>query len=386
MPCIWCWWVVFAFCEGGFTGPFMTHMLRHCFSALALSFAACAVGQLPPDHPPIGVSENSGMSGEVPAFLKQLEDGPKGMLAVRAIQGTKDGQGFAGDEVEVTLFHRDVAVKQMRSVLDDQGVALIGDIPVGIGVSPLVRIRHSGVQYQDSAPDMSPENTSAKVDITVYEVTDEMPAWKYVMRHMVVEQRSGQYVASEVVVVENLGDKTWLGEPADMLKRRATVPLPLPAGASDVELVQGFHGWCCSAMKGSTLQVQMPFMPGKMTYKFAYRVTPKDGVLDLRVAMPREAGSAAFFVPDDGTKLEPALVTEAGADTSGAQRLKMFEAKAVPANQVVGLVVRMPDKAVVVSAERTEKTGVPVWVLAGGGVAAAVGAFVAWKMLAGKGK
>ena len=364
----------------------MTRAFRLIFSGLAVFVAVGANGQLPADHPPISPVDPAAMSGDVPAFLKQLEEGPKGMLAVRAIQGTKDGKSFAGDEVEVTLFHRDVAVKQMKSVLDDQGVALIGDIPVGIGVSPLVRVRHAGVQYQDSAPDMSPENTSAKVDITVYEVTDEMPAWKYVMRHMVVEQRAGQYVASEVVVVENLGDKTWLGEPADMLKRRATVPLPLPAGASDVELVQGFHGWCCSAMKGSVLQVQMPFMPGKMTYKFAYRVAPKDGVLDLRVAMPREAGSAAFFVPDDGTTLEPVQVSEAGADTSGSQKLKMFEAKAVPALKMVGVLVKMPVKTVAVSAEKTEKTGVPGWVIAGGGVAAAVGAFIAWKMLAGKGK
>lgn len=326
------------------------------------------------------------MSGDVPAFLKQLEEGPKGMLAVRAVQGTKDGKGVAGDEVEVTLFHRDVAVKQLKSVLDDQGVALIGDIPVGIGVSPLVRIRHAGVQYQDSAPEMSPDNTSAKVDITVYEVTDEMPQWKYVMRHMVVEQRSGQYIASEVVVVENMGDKTWLGEPADMLKRRATVPLPLPGSATDVELVQGFHGWCCSAMNGSTLQVQMPFMPGKMTYKFAYRIAPKDGALDLRVAMPREAGSAAFFVPDDGTTLEPALVTEVGADTSGAQKLKMFEAKMVPPNQMVGVMVKMPVKAAALRSENVEKSGVHVWVFVGGGAAAAIGAFVAWKVMAGKGK
>lgn len=321
-----------------------------------------------------------------PDMLTQLEAGPKGMLAIRAVQSTKDGAPVGGDPVEVILFHREVPLKTIRGTLDDQGVLLLGDIPIGVSVSPLVRIHHAGVQYQDAAPEMSTENTNAKVDIKVYEVTDEKPQWSVALRHMVVEKRTDGYVVSEMMVVDNKGDKTWMGEPPDLLKRRNTVPLPLPMGATDVELVQGFHGWCCSAMKDSTLQVQMPFMPGKMTYKFAYRVAPRDGMLDLRVTMPVETVRASFFVPDDGTKVETAGVSESGSDTSGAQRLTMFSADNVAALQTVGLVLRTPVQAAAAPEAPPPKKGASPTVIVVGGVAALGAVALAWKVMAGRGK
>ncbi|HEX2837632.1 MAG TPA: hypothetical protein VHN77_05850 [Phycisphaerales bacterium] len=328
-------------------------------------------------------------SGPMPAghpdMLTQLEAGPKGMLAIRAVQSTKDGAPVGGDAVEVILFHREMPLKTIRGTLDDQGMLLLGDIPIGVSVSPLVRVHHAGVQYQDAAPEMSAENTNAKVDIKVYEVTDEKPQWNVALRHMVVEKRTDGYVVSEMMVVDNKGDKTWMGDPPDLLKRRNTVPLPLPVGASDVELVQGFHGWCCSAMKDSALQVQMPFMPGKMTYKFAYRVTPKDGVLDLRVTMPVETARASFFVPDDGTKVEASGVAESGSDTSGAQRLTMFSADNVGASQMVGVVLRTPVQAAA-PAPAPAKKGTSPTVLVVGGAAALVAVALAWKVMAGRGK
>lgn len=329
---------------------------------------------VPPDHPDLSA---------------QLESGPRGMLAVQAVQGSKGGEPLVGDVVEVILFHRDIAVKTLTGKLDDSGVLLLGDIPVGIGVSPLVRVHHAGVQYQDSAPEMSAENPNTRVEIKVYEVTDQKPEWEVAMRHMVVEKRPDGYVVSEMMVVDNKGDRTWLGDPPDMLKRRSTVPLPLPASATDVELVQGFHGWCCSAMKESTLQVQMPFMPGKMTYKFAYRVIPKDGVLDLRVSMPVGAARAAFFVPDDGSKVDPSLVTETGSDSSGAQRLRMYSADGVAAGQVVGVVLRTPVAAGAGAtgpgpAQGSGSTSTTVLVV---GAVAAVGAVaLAWKVMASRAK
>lgn len=361
--------------------------LQNVACTLALLVPRVVIAQLPPDHPPINSQGESDMAlpGQ-PDFLKQLEEGPKGTLTVHAIQGTKDGGTLLGDEVEVTLFHRDVAIKQFKSVLDDQGTVVIPDIPVAIGVSPLVRIRHAGVQYQDSAPDMSPDSASASVDITVYEVTDQIPEWKYVMRHIVVEKRDGGYVASDVVIVENLGDRTWMGEPADPQKRRATVPLPLPTGAFSIELVQGFHGWCCSATKDSTLQVQMPFMPGTMTYKFAYRLMPRGGVLDVRLAMPKDADRAAIFVPDDGTPVDAFVVTEAGVDTSGSQRLRMFEAKSIPANQSIGISLKLPVQLATKPSASESNSSIPPWVILGGGTVAIIGGALAWKALGARSK
>ena len=272
-------------------------------------------------------------------MLRRLEQGPKGMLAIKAIQGTAGGPAVTGDEVEIVLFHRDAPIKQLTGRLDDQGVLMLGDIPVAIGITPLVRIRHAGVQYQDAAPTMTPEKPNAQAQITVYEVTDEVPAWHGTMRHMVVEKRDGGMVVSETVVVENSGDKTWLGAPPDAQQRRATVSFELPQGASDVELVQGFHGWCCSTFATPTLTVQMPLMPGKMTYKFAYRVPIVGGAGDLRVRMPVSVGRLAMFVPREGTVIEPLGTVESTANSNGSA-MRMFQADALTPATLAGLRLR----------------------------------------------
>lgn len=268
-----------------------------------------------------------------------LEQGPKGMLAIRAIQGTKGGPAVGGEEVEVILFHRDMPVKQIKGNLDEQGVLLVGDLPVGIGIRPLVRIKHAGVLYQDAAPLMDAEKPGANLDITVYEVTETMPAWKVVMRHVQAEKTEGGVNVSETVVAENPSDQTWMGAPPDAQNRRATVTLDLPPGARDVQLIQGFHGWCCSAYSGTKLSIQMPFMPGKMTYKFAYDVPANEGAIDLRVSAPAAVGHVAFFVPATGMSMEGTLVAEGGSEMMGSQLVKMFQSDGIAAGDRVGVVL-----------------------------------------------
>ncbi len=311
-------------------------------------------------------------------MLRRLEQGPKGMLAIKAVQGTKGGPAVTGDEVEITLFHRDAPVKQLTGKLDDQGVLMLGDIPVSIGVTPLVRIRHAGVQYQDAAPLMTPDKPNAQAQITVYEVTDQTPAWRGTMRHMVVERREGGLVVSETIVVENSGDKTWLGAPEDSQKRRATVSFGLPAGASDVELVQGFHGWCCSSLVGSTLTVQMPLMPGKMTYKFAYRVPVVGGSGDLRVQMPVALDRLAMFVPRDGSVVEPVAMLESQTGAGAGSTLRMFQGDALAAATLAGLHLRVPAAPAMVESPRGESRGSSSALIWGGVAAVGAAALAGW--------
>lgn len=86
---------------------------------------------------------------------------------------------MGGDAVEVILFHREMPLKTIRGTLDDQGMLLLGHTdrrqrePPGAGPSR--------GDDQDAASEMSTENTNAKVDIKVYEVTDEKPQWNVVL-------------------------------------------------------------------------------------------------------------------------------------------------------------------------------------------------------------
>lgn len=279
--------------------------------------------------------------GPVTDMASLLERGPKGMLAIRAIQGTKDGPAVGGEEVEVVVFHRDVPIKQVKGRLDDQGMLLVSDLPVGMAITPLVRVRHAGVLYQDEAPAMDATKPAANVDITVYEVTDVEPAWHVTLRHVVADPVDGGYAVSETVVVENTGDRTWLGGPADADQRRTTVTLGIPMNAERPELVQGFHGWCCTAFSQGSLRVQMPLMPGKMTYKFAYLSPVVDGTVDVRVSAPVRTTQAAVFVPRDGATARAEGIEESANEAAARQSLRMFRGDGIAPGTTTGVVLTM---------------------------------------------
>lgn len=281
-------------------------------------------------------------SGPASSVLDLLKDGPKGMLAIRAVQGTKDGPPIQGDAVEIGLFHREALIKRLSGRLDDHGELLLADLPVGLAITPVVQIKHAGVTYQETGPAMDATKPGANLDIVVYEVSEAPPAWKVAVRHMVVEPAASGFAVSETLVVENPADRTWMGAPADEQSRRATIAIPLPVGAERPELVQGFHGWCCSEHTDRSLIVQMPLMPGKTTFKFAYLAPVVEGSLDLRVSSPAEVVRLSIFVPDDNSAARTELVTQLPSGAASTQSLRLFQGDHLPAGSTAGLVLTAP--------------------------------------------
>lgn len=328
----------------------------------ALGVMGCPGMGQPPGEPMTGMSS-------------LLEKGPKGMLAIRAVQGTKGGPAVGGEEVEVVVFHRDVPIKQIKGRLDEKGMLLVGEIPVGMAVTPLVRVRHAGVLYQDEAPGMDATKTAANVDITVYEVTDQEPAWDVTLRHVVADPVEGGYAVSETVVVESRGDRTWMGGPEDAQKRRTTVRLGIPANADRLELVQGFHGWCCTEYAPGTLRIQMPLMPGRMTYKFAYLSPAVDGVVDVRVSAPVKTVQEAVFVPAEGAGVRAEGVEEVANEAAAKQSLRMFRGGGIGAGTAAGVVLTLEAPAATATPDAGVSPAVRWGVSVGAGAVLAAGAW-----------
>lgn len=361
--------------------PFRMAMLLAALGAGWCRAPVCAQG-LPPEHPPIQPSgmppDHPGMQ-PAPTAMPQgmpqdlahmMAAGPKGTLAVRAIQGTVNGPKVGSDEVELYLVHRGQAVKQIKTRLDENGMVMIDDVPVGIGVQPVVRIKHAGVLYQEAGPMMDAATPRASMNVTVYEVTDEQPKWKVVQRQVMAARLPTEMDVVEVVTVENEGDRTWLGRPANEEGRRDTVVLGLPEKAEQFNLENGFHGWCCTSYADGGLHVQMPLMPGRMTYRFSYIVPIVEGSADLRFSSVVATDMATVVVPDDGAGLEAAAVEPAGTENVQGARVRRFNAARVEAGKPVGVLLTGMGSAAAVSGPAPEAAkGLPVWVMTGAGVA-----------------
>ncbi|MBS0196179.1 MAG: hypothetical protein JSR77_05420 [Planctomycetes bacterium] len=362
-------------------------MIRSCTIVLLTALAAsvpqamAAPQVIPmPQQPPGAVQDDDGLD---PAAIEHLMAvGAKGTLAIRAIQGTSGAPPASGDEVELILVHRNQPIKQIKSRLDENGIAMIGDVPIAIEVVPVVRIKHAGVLYQENGPAMNPQTPRASMNITVYEVTDDQPKWKVVARQVMAARLPAEMDVVELVTVENLGDKTWLGKPPNEQGRRDTVTLGLPERADNFNLEAGFHGWCCTAYDDNQLHIQMPLMPGRMTYKFSYTVPIVDGRADLKVSAPVATDLATFVVPDDGTQLDTGTLQAAGSETVQGTKLRRFNGNAVASGQSAGLMLvgLTPPAAPAAAAPPPAPPVSTPWMIAGGAaVVVAAGGFVVWR-------
>ena len=326
---------------------------------LVALLSGSAIAQVAPHATPAGKMAEMDLSSY---------QGPKGRLAIHAVQGTKGGPNVSGDEVELVLFHNNAPIKRQMPALDDQGLTIANDLPVAMALRPLVRIKHAGVYYQQMGEVLDATKPNASIEVKVYEVTEKRPAWKVTLRQLMYTRKdsgSGADVA-ETVIVENPDDSSWLGAPADERGRRTTVSLTLPPGASDIQLERGFHGWCCTSFKDSKLEVQMPLMPGQTTYLFAYSVPDSAGSLDLRVSAPVPVETGALYVPQSDGRVEASGLSPAGTELIEGQASALYKAQNLTADAMMGARI-----AAAPAASRADKanTGGLDWRLAAGGAA-----------------
>lgn len=306
-----------------------------------------------------------------PEIQRMLDLGPKGSLMVRATQGTKEGSSPGGAAISVQLMHRGQPIRQVNALLDENGMVMVTDVPVAIGVRPLVQIGFAGVTYQEFGPEMTAENPNASIDITVYDVTETEPTWRVAMRQAIASPGAQSVVVSETVVVENMGDRTWLGGPVDGRGNRTTVRLALPAGADRVNLDAGFHGWCCTAFEGGVLGVQMPLMPERVTFRYSYEVPVSGDRVALEFGSVAPTSALSVLVPENAGSASAIGLSAQGMQASEMGAMRVFAGQ-TEAGQSAGVVLTglVSSRGNVIP--MAERTGGGNWAKIGAGVGLAL--------------
>lgn len=271
---------------------------------------------LPPGHPPVTGGKFPALDGVTADALP--ENAPTGSLAVQAVQGTPDAPAIGGVHIDVNLVHRGMVVQTIEGDLDEHGVVVFDAIPLSVPVQPVVQIDYAGVTYQQAGAMLDAANRQQTVEVVCYEVTNDVPEWHISMRHVMLSHDPAGLKVTEVIVIENPSQRTWIGTQAEDAERLETVKFPLPAHAADVTLSKGFHGWCCTTQKSDSLVNHLPLMPETTELSFSY-IVPVESALD--VVAPANIDHMMVIVPDDVDVEEPITNLELGgkdviADTS----------------------------------------------------------------------
>ncbi len=220
-----------------------------------------------------------------------------GRLAIQVIQGTPGGPEIGITDVEVDLLHQSKVIKTIKSQLDKYGVVVLDDLPIKLGVQPVVRIKYAGVTYQEVGAIMDPANPQQMIQVICHEVTNDAPAWKIPIRQIMINYAPEGLKVTEIMVVDNPARQTWLGTPQPSGEPVTTV-LPLPVNAEQVELGKGFHGWCCTEFENGKVKNHLPLMPHITELDFSYVVSAQDGSVVFDIQASADIEKLIVIVPD----------------------------------------------------------------------------------------
>lgn len=314
---------------------------------------AAAPGTMPamPSGHPVLPAQGPAAPGETPGpgHTGGMVAAKTGALRVNFAQGTKDGPPLGKDPVTVQLLAKGKVLKSYKTAVNDNGGGgqiEIHELPLDEPFQPVITVEHGGAQQQLVGPAMHKFQPMIELDMKVYEVTTEKPAWTIGIRSISTEVVDLGVLGLGLQFVDTLGcnnpaDRAWVGEPANAAHSDSRIfAIPLPAEARDVQFGPGMAEAGAKvvghdAVRGKTM------LPGMAQYVLGYTVAPKSGgKVTVTFAAPADTGLFALYLPGD-VKIESSdgLETSKASGTNGQQNRQLLVARSVTADKTLTVTI-----------------------------------------------
>jgi hypothetical protein len=315
----------------------------HACMMLAL-LGACGVAMPSTALAQDDVPATYGNKFPIPDAPPAAQDAPRG-LAIRATAGSPDGPSIAHAPVTVQFISQHAVIDSLDAELDEHGVLMIEDeLPAHDSYQPLVLVQYDGVTYTAVGPVMGDgAQANAVIDITCYAVTDEEPDWHVTMRHVLMDRgpdintEAGTrptIAVSEVLVLQNDGVRTWVGQVGSGTAGHRTTVFPLPAGVAQehIQLDAGFNGWTETIFTQGALVNQLPLMPGSTEFRFQYLVPASDKPTTLQLPAPATINQLLFIGPQDLVSGVDPRLQHMGSRPMGERMFSQYMSSGLDAN------------------------------------------------------
>ena len=224
---------------------------------LFLGFATTALAQQAQPTPTPGAAAPSAATpGATPAATAA-----KGTIKGTVTNGTKGGGSVAGLDVNLYVYQgQNQSGKQ--TVKDGQdGTFSFGGLDTGQDFTYLVHTQYQGADYASDPVTFPAGSTNQTVELQLFDSTSSDENIKASARHYLLEPAPDGVYVSEIAIISNTGDKTYVGSKEVHQGVKETVSFALPQGAQDLEYGGGMMGTRVFQDNG-TLVDTWPLYPG----------------------------------------------------------------------------------------------------------------------------
>lgn len=179
--------------------------------------------------------------------------------------GTRAASGLA---LTLTAYV-DGAEKDSKTTTTDARGRFTFAVPADPLRSYVVKATYKGGEYETPAMTFKPGQPARQVHMRVYEPTSDPSVLKVNVHHIIVEPGEGAVQVAELLVFANSTDRTYVGGQPRADGKRETLRFSLPAGATNLQYMEGLMECCVSATDSGMVDT-MDVEPGMRSIAYSY--------------------------------------------------------------------------------------------------------------------
>ena len=167
------------------------------------------------------------------------------------------------------------------------------------------------IVYYGDAVRLTNESSEAKTDVVVYDTTSSAEKIAIQLEHLFIDAEPGKMFFREIFIVNNIGDKTFVGKHFDHPNRHYVLKFPLPENFEDVEiLTPEAQNWV--KLDGQTLYNTELMSPGSRQFSFRFAVPYKKKERQVSRPVLYPIGAVNIFVSNPALTIEGAGIQAMG--------------------------------------------------------------------------
>jgi len=242
----------------------------------------------------------------------------EGAISGTVVNGTAGGGSTAGLPVTLTIVDSKGTSEpeKRQATTDEAGAFVFEQVPLSADTSYQLSAVYTGVEYAGDLSSLASAEGLAGQTLSVYEMTSDPAVMRASMAHVVIQVDKGSHslLVSELLVINNTGDRTYVGKPLQQpdpalgdshtaVGGNETMRFAVPPGASDVGIVDGLLVEDLVTSDFGFTDTS-PWLPGTRQVAFSYSLPYQGSDYVFRTALDFPADTVNILMPKGEAKLE----------------------------------------------------------------------------------
>ncbi len=247
------------------------------------------------------------------SLLSSLASAQTGKVFGFVYNGSADSTIIAGTEVNLMVNRGHTVIDDSSYVqkTDGKGRFEFTGLEMDSSLLYYPRSTFMDIVYYGKAVRLTTDQPVGQSDVIVYDTTSSSEKIVTQLEHLFIDAEPGKLLFREIFVMNNVGNKTFIGQYFDQPDRHYVLQFPLPDGFENVEILTP-EAQNMVRIEGNQLYLTELMSPGARQFSFRFMVPTKKSEWHFSRPIVYPSGGINIFVSNPNVTLEGAGLLNQG--------------------------------------------------------------------------